>query len=129
MCPNDRSTHPDLSLSDAVYYPHPCNLHVKGTEVPAIFFGGVRLTALEAARKDLISAMVYAGPYGDTQSPMRLVRAYFGDRWISQEVNDLSEDMVVEATEFLHRVAMELRSRGPARPANDDEYDQARTRT
>lgn len=86
------------------------------------------LAHLELARQDLVSAIVYSGvwPRADAQTPIKLLRAFFGPRWVSRDVIDLDDCMIEEATEFLHRMALEMRMRGPAQvPAQPQSVSRA----
>ena len=82
---------------------------------------------LERARLDLVAAIVYSGtwPRADAETPVKLLRAFFGPRWVSRDIIDLDDCMIEEATEFLHRMALEMRMRGPA-PAQSTPADRGR---
>ena len=73
------------------------------------------LRALERARLELVSAIVYSGawPLADAQTPIKLLRAFFGPRWVSRDVIDMDDCMIEEGADFLHRLALEMRMRGP----------------
>ena len=82
------------------------------------------LRALERARVDLVSAIVYSGvwPRANSQTPIKLLRAFFGPRWVSREIIDMDDCMIEEATEFLHRMALEMRMEGRAPVAPTSEF-------
>lgn len=45
----------------------------------------------------------------DMDTPTRLLRAYFGDRWDYAGVEYLSEELQDEGTAFLERLSIEMR--------------------